>query len=208
MIASIRGPVLASGAGWVVVELGGLGMRVEVPSGRVSQAVVGDEVQLHTSLVVREDSLTLFGFGSAAELEVFERLIGVNGVGPRSALGVLSALDAGDVVRAVAAEDERPFKQVSGIGPKTAKLIVVSLAGKLEALQIELGKTGDDPGAAASSGIAADAVIEGLIGLGWNEQDAARAVADARNTGVEDEHAPLLRAALALLQRGRTGAKK
>ena len=204
MIASINGPALASGAGWVVVGVGGLGMRVEVPSGRVSQAVVGDPVSLHTSLVVREDSLTLFGFSTEAELAVFGHLIAVSGVGPRSALGVLSALSPGEIVRAVAAEDEKPFRKVSGIGPKTAKLITVSLAGKLQ--ELALGEESADAVASVDpAGAVADGVREGLVGLGWNDRDAAQAVDDARAAGAPDDAAGLLRAALALLQAARAG---
>ncbi|WP_336991508.1 Holliday junction branch migration protein RuvA [Leucobacter sp. VD1] len=207
MIASIGGPVLASGAAWVVVGVGGIGMRVEVPSGRASQAVVGDEVFLHTSLVVREDSLTLFGFATQDELEVFGHLIAVSGVGPRSALGVLSALSPAEVARAVAAEDEKPFRKVSGIGPKTAKLIVVSLAGKLP----ELGFADDSApagGAGDAAQLVAEAVGEGLVGLGWSDADARQAVQDARDAGAPDDHAGLLRAALALLQAARSGARR
>ncbi|WP_125099552.1 Holliday junction branch migration protein RuvA [Leucobacter chromiireducens] len=204
MIASIQGPVLTSGAGWAVVGLGGLGVRVEVPSGRVSQLQPGDVVSLHTSLVVREDSLTLFGFASEPELAVFGHLIAVSGVGPRSALGVLSGLSPAEIARAVSAEDEKPFRKVSGIGPKTAKLIVVSLAGKLDAL--ELGAV-DAPAASAPGDGAAEAVAEGLVGLGWSQNDAEGAVADALSAGAPEEHAGLLRAALALLQAGRPGSR-
>jgi len=201
VIASIRGPVLASGAGHVVVGVGGIGVRVEVPSGRAAQASVGDEAELRTSLVVREDSLTLFGFATQDELDVFGHLIAVSGVGPRSALGVLSALSPIEIARAVSAEDEKPFRKVSGIGPKTAKLIVVSLAGKLSAL--ELTGAGADPGAndaADPAARVADAVRDGLVGLGWGEAEAHRAVQDARDAGAPADHAGLLRAALSLLQ--------
>lgn len=197
--------MLASGAGWVVVSVGGLGMRVEVPSGRVSQSAVGDEVFLHTSLVVREDSLTLFGFATQDELEVFGHLIAVSGVGPRSALGVLSALNPAEVARAVSAEDEKPFRKVSGIGPKTAKLIVVSLAGKLP--ELGFADAGAPAGGAGDPAqLVAEAVGEGLVGLGWSDSDARQAVQDARDAGAPEDHAGLLRAALALLQAARSGA--
>ena len=177
-------------------------MRVEVPSGRISQAVPGEQRFLHTSLVVRDDSLTLFGFDTQQELDTFGHLIAVSGVGPRSALGVLSGLAPVEIARAVAAEDDKPFRKVSGIGPKTAKLITVSLAGKLDAIAV------DDGGApAATPGDPAEQMIElvtsGLEGLGWAESDARQAVLDARDAGAEMENAALLRAALALLQRGR-----
>lgn len=185
----------------MVIAVGGVGMRVEVPSGRVSQAAPGEERFLHTSLIVREDSLTLFGFETEQELEIFGHLIGVTGVGPRSALGVLSGMSPSEIVRAVVAEDEKPFRKVSGIGPKTAKLITVSLAGKLSALS--LGDEDDvvDQGSPGDSLV--DAVTEGLQGLGWSENEARHAVLDARDAGAELENAALLRAALTLLQKGR-----
>ena len=189
-----------------MVGVGGLGLRVETASGRVSQAHVGEEVFLHTSLVVREDALTLFGFGTQAELEAFGFLTGVTGVGPRSALGVISALSPAEIARAVSSEDEKAFRKVSGIGPKTAKLIILSLAGKLAAVQ-----WGDDEGnapAGAPASTVADAVAEGLVGLGWGQSEAHEAVSDAIDAGVPDSaSADLLRAALALLQAGRPGSR-
>lgn len=206
MIASVRGEVLAVGAGWIVVAVGGIGMRVEVPAGgRAPQAHVGDVVALQTSLIVREDSLTLFGFATAPELEVFGHLIAVSGVGPRSALGVLSALTPGEIARAVAAEDERPFKRVSGIGPKTAKLITVSLAGKLAAVE-----TGDDAASSApgSEGAGASGAVQlALSGLGYSDADAAQAVQDAATAGAPVDEAGLLRAALRLLQSDQASAR-
>ncbi len=195
--------MLSSGAGWAVIGVGGLGMRVELPSGRVSQAAVGEHLMVHTSLIVREDSLTLFGFGSEDELEVFGHLIGVNGVGPRSALGVLSALTPAEIASAVVAEDEKVFRKVSGIGPKTSKLIVISLAGKLQA--IAHTQSADTPRDDASAH--ATAVRDGLMGLGYHEQAAAGAVEDALAAGAPTDHAGLLRAALALLQAARGGSR-
>lgn len=206
MIASIRGEVLSAGAGWVVIGLGGLGMRVEVPSGRVAQARLGESLFLHTFLVVREDALILFGFATEEELTVFGHLIGVSGVGPRSALGVLSGLTPGEIVRAVTNEDEKPFRKVSGIGPKTAKLIVVSLAGKLKELRLadvaEEAAGGADPEL-----LTAEAVRDGLVGLGWGEAESWQAVQDARAAGAPAESATLLRASLALLQALRPGGR-
>lgn len=202
MIASIRGEVLASGAGWVVIAVGGVGMRVDVPSGRISQTMPGEQKFLHTSLVVREDSLTLFGFETSDELEVFERLITVTGVGPRSALGVLSGLSPAEIVRAVQHEDEKSFRKVSGIGPKTAKQIILSLTGKLDAIELGAGE-GAAPVVSAGDALV-EAVSLGLQGLGWSEAAAHQAVLDARDAGAELENAALLRAALTLLQRGRS----
>ena len=191
-----------------MIGVGGLGLRIEVPSGRVAQALPGDDLALHTSLVVREDSLTLFGFATTAEIEVFAHLIAVSGVGPRSALGVLSALTPGEIAHAVSGEDEKPFRKVSGIGPKTAKLIVVSLAGKLAGLELTEAHSGQAAPADPEVAVA-EAVRDGLVGLGWGEADAWQAVQDAREAGAPSDNAGLLRATLALLQgtRGRGGSR-
>lgn len=200
MIASIRGEVLAVGAGWVVVAVGGVGLRVEIPSGRVAPHL-GDELFLHTSLIVREDSLTLYGFGTFDELQVFGLLLGVSGVGPRSALGVLAELTPAQIAQAAASEDERPFRKVSGIGPKTAKLIAVQLAGKLDPRLFEAAGAsveGDSSPPAASH--AAANVTAGLVGLGYPEAQAEAAVRSALDAGASEQEAALLRAALALIQ--------
>ena len=178
-------------------------MRVELPSGRYAQRTPGEQLFVHTSLIVREDSLTLYGFETEAELAVFGVLIGVSGVGPRSGLGVLSELSPIEIVRAVAAEDDKPFRKVSGIGPKTAKLITVSLAGKLSALDIHPEAGHEAEIAAAPHDALVAEVAEGLQGLGWSEAEARQAVEDARDAGAEMTNAQLLRAALTLLQRGR-----
>ena len=199
MIASLRGTLLATGSGWIVVDVGGVGYRVDVPASLARQAHLGETIFLHTHLVVREDAQILFGFDSAEALDLFTILIGVNGVGPRSALGVLSALMPAEVAQAVAAEDDAPFRKVSGIGPKTAKLIVVSLAGKLD--HIVAAPTSHSPAVSADASPVTAQVIAGLSGLGWSESDAQWAVDQAREDGAGELAPELLRAALALLQR-------
>lgn len=204
MIASIRGEVLARGVGWLVVGVGGVGLRVEVPE-RGEVAHVGNTVALHTHLVVREDALTLFGFASTEELDMFGLLLGVSGVGPKSALGVLSELSPAEIARAVAHEDDKPFRRAAGIGPKTAKLIAVQLAGKLDpalfAHVSPVKSSRDDEERSVVS-----TVIEGLTGLGYPTVAAETAVTDARLAGADLEEASLLRAALSLLQVSRRGA--
>lgn len=209
MIASIRGEVLVVGAGWAVIEVGGVGMRAEVPA-RTRGLHAGAQVFLHTQLVVREDSMTLFGFSTPEELEVFGILLGVSGVGPRSALGVLSELSPVEVARAAAAEDEKPFRKVSGIGPKTAKLIAVQLAGKLQGFTHASGpgEGAEAAGGASGGGVrAASTVEQGLLGLGYSEAQAKAAVQDALDAGAPGDEAGLLRAALLLLQTPRLGAR-
>ena len=201
--------MLSAGAGWVVIGVGagsGIGFRVEVP-GRLAGAQVGAHLALHTHLVVREDSLTLFGFETTEELEVFGILLGVSGVGPRSALGVLTELTPAQVARAAADEDEKPFRKVPGIGPKTAKLIAVQLAGKLQPLAFEGSAEADAGSAQSPSARAAGTVEQGLLGLGYSEAQAHQAVLDAVEAGAPADEAGLLRAALLLLQAPRLGGR-
>lgn len=212
MISSIRGEVLSVGTGWVVIAVGGMGFRVEVPT-RTPNAHVDAYLELHTQLVVREDSLTLFGFATSEELEVFGILLGVSGVGPRSALGVLSELTPAQVAQAAANEDEKPFRKVSGIGPKTAKLIAVQLAGKLDPRMFGEHQVAGDSSVSGQLGGEGDSasqliVAQGLVGLGYAESQAAEAVQDAIAAGAPEDQAGLLRAALALLQTPRLGAAR
>lgn len=131
MISSLRGVVLALGPGSAVLEVAGVGYAIAITPGHALSLRLGEEALVHTALIVREDELSLCGFASREELEVFDLLRGVTGVGPKSALGVLAAMSPAQVAAAVGAEDDAAFRKVSGIGPKTAKLIVVTLAGKL-----------------------------------------------------------------------------
>jgi Holliday junction DNA helicase RuvA len=172
VISSLRGRVLQAAGGSVVLEVGGVGFFVNTTPALALASREGEEAALHTSLIVREDALTLFGFAGRDELEVFEILIGVTGVGPKSALGVLSALSPEQIAQAVEREDDAAFRKVSGIGPKTAKLIVVSLAGKVRST----GHTAAAPAGAVVTGGVADSVLAALTGLGWTERVASDAV--------------------------------
>lgn len=195
MIASVRGTVLVAVGTTVVIEVGGVGLSIQVTPPHALSLRAGSEASLHTALIVREDDLSLYGFAEADELAVFDLLRGVTGVGPKSALGVLAAMAPGEVAQAVAREDDGAFRRVSGIGPKTAKLIVVSLAGKL------LGITVTRPHAPAVT-TASDDVTVALVGLGWPERVAMQAVEDARESVPDpdrDSVPALLRLALANL---------
>lgn len=196
MITSVRGEVLAVGAGFVTFDMSGFGVRVEVPGGiRAPKAHPGESFLLHTAFIVREDSLTLYGFETEPELEVFQVLMTVTGVGPRSALGVLSALAPAEIAGAVSNEDEKPFRKVSGIGPKTAKLILISLAGKLKHIVFDETQTVT---ATPSFSSTEEQVIQALLGLGWQENRARDAVAVAvQNMPAEASVQELMREALA-----------
>lgn len=174
MISSLRGTVLSASGGTAVIEVGGVGFAVQLTPDHVLSLRVGDEAFLYTSLIVREDALQLFGFADREQLEVFELLNGVSGVGPKSSIGVLSVLSPDEIAAAVSADDDAPFRKVSGIGPKTAKLIVLSLTGKIAVVRRPPRATK----AAGAPSSVADSVLVALIGLGWPEKVAAEAIAE------------------------------
>jgi Holliday junction DNA helicase RuvA len=183
VISSLRGRVLTAAGSSVVIEVGGVGFHVNTTPALALASREGNELAVHTSLIVREDALTLFGFTSRAELDVFELLIGVTGVGPKSALGVLSALSPQQVAAAVQADDDAVFRKVSGIGPKTAKLITVSLAGKL------IATTSTPAPSTVATGGVAENVLAALTGLGWSERVAAEAVEETMAAASDTEAA-------------------
>jgi Holliday junction DNA helicase RuvA len=200
VIASVRGTVLAVSGSSAVLEVGGVGLAVQVTPQTGLTLRTGSEATLHTALIVREDDLSLFGFQTRGELEIFDLLRGVSGVGPKSALGVLATLSTDDIAHAVAAEDDAPFRKVSGIGPKTAKLIAVSLQGKL----VPATASRNSAGSATGSTISQD-VVTALVGLGWNERAAAAAVDEAAAEASETDRATvasLLRLSLSRLGPG------
>ncbi|MGW9112748.1 Holliday junction branch migration protein RuvA [Microbacterium sp. NPDC055683] len=197
MISSLRGVVLHAGSDSVILEVGGVGFSVAVPVDVARTARAGEELLLHTHLVVREDALSLFGFASRDELDVFGVLLGVSGVGPKSALGVLSSLTIDQIAQAVADEDDKPFRKVSGIGPKTAKLIAVQLQGRLAPPAPSAVRA--VPGAAPD--VVAQ-VAQAVAGLGWPERVAAEAVAAAAENASDADRSSvqgLLRLTLAAL---------
>lgn len=196
MISSLHGTAAHVADDSLVVVVGGVGFSVAVTPQVSRSTHVGDDVHLHTNLIVREDALSLYGFETREELTVFTQLIGVTGVGPKSALGVLSSLTVPQIAQAVTDDDDAPFKRVSGIGPKTAKLIVVQLAGKLAVAPAQA------PAAVATHGAVPVQVTQALVGLGWSERVAAEAVASVAESAAEADRASvqaLLRLTLALL---------
>ncbi len=195
MISSVRGTVIAVAGTTAVIEVGGVGLAMQVTPRHGLTLRVGSEAMVRTALIVREDDLSLFGFAEADELSVFDHLRSVSGVGPRSAMAVLAVLTPTEVARAVATEDDAVFRKVSGIGPKTAKLIVVSLAGKLAVTHAA------EPRSRVAPSVSENVLIA-LVGLGWNERVAMQAVEDAIAEASESEREvvpALLRRALANL---------
>jgi Holliday junction DNA helicase RuvA len=175
MIARLTGILAESAADHAVIDVGGVGYLVQASSRTLSVlGPVGGQVMVFTEMQVREDAMTLFAFGSAGERDWFRLLTGVQGVGGKVALAILSTLDADELSRAVATEDKAMVSRANGVGPKLAQRIVMELKDKVGG--VALGPAGTSP--KATGGVAADAV-SALANLGFRPAEAGAAVAAA-----------------------------
>ncbi len=181
MISHLDGLVHTVSPEGAVIEIGGVGLLVQCTPGTLATLRPGERSRVATSLVVREDSLTLFGFGSDDERDVFELLQTASGVGPRLALAMLAVFTPDGLRRAVTAEDINALIKVPGIGRKGAQRIVLELAGRLGAPGSGAGLDGAAARAPAGGRQAAaswrDQVRAGLVNLGWQARDADQAIA-------------------------------
>ena len=202
MIASLRGRVSAVTLSFAVLEVGGVGLKVLCTPGTLAGLRPGQEATLATSLVVREDSLTLFGFGDADERDMFELVQTASGVGPKVAQALL-AVHAPDSLRAaVAGEDIKALTRAPGIGPKGAQRIVLELKDRIG---VPGAAHRPVPGGPPERTVAwRDQLVEALVGLGWSNREADRAV-DAVSAdvapGASVDVAALLKSALQQLSR-------
>jgi holliday junction DNA helicase RuvA len=176
VIAYLRGRVVRATSESVVLETAGVGYLVNVPAtARERVGPLGSELALHVHTHVREDQLALFGFVTVEELELFQQLIQVDGVGPKVGLAILSAASLDVLKRAILAEDVAPIRRAAGVGPRTAQKVIIDLKPKLEveAALLALPRT-----AAASSGDGevAHQVDTALRGLGFSAQQARQGV--------------------------------
>jgi holliday junction DNA helicase RuvA len=202
MIAHLNGLVAGVGLDGAVIEVGGVGLRVQCTPDTLATLKPGEPARVATSLVVREDSLTLFGFGTDDERNVFELLQTASGVGPRLALAMLAVHSPDALRRAVATEDIKTLTMVPGVGNKGAQRIVLEMKDKLGAPS----DFGAGPGAAAPRRGAPswrDQVATGLVNLGWSARDAEAAIAavEADSDGQDPDLATALRAALRKLSK-------
>ncbi len=169
MIATLKGTLLSKSKGRIVVDVGGVGFSVQVPASLLDRlAGIGHEVKVFTHLHVRENELTLYGFGREEELALFDLLLTVSGVGPKVALAALSALSPQSLREAIGRERAEVLAQVPGIGPKTARKIVFELKDKVEA--------GAEPAAVAYLTDADAEVIAALTSLGYSVVEAQSAL--------------------------------
>lgn len=192
MIAHLRGKVLRAGADFVVLDAGGVGYLVSVATAtRQLVPAPGGEMDLHIHTQVREDQLALYGFASVDELELFEMLIQVDGVGPKVGLNILSAASLETLKRAIVGEDPGPIRRASGVGPRTAAKVIIELKPRLDAVA-ELEAV-PRAAAAAGDGAVPKAVEAALRNLGFSSQEA--------RTGIESvdwKTAPSTQEALAV----------
>ena len=202
MIASVHGRVAALGPDGAVVEVGGVGLAVSCAPGTLARLRVGETARLATSLVVREDSLTLYGFADDDERGLFELLQTANGVGPKLAQTILGVYPPREVRRAIATGDYPTLVKVPGIGRKGAERIVIELRDRIGAID-------GDPTGAALAGVTAiapwkDQVLHALASLGFGSKEAAEAVDTvAADSQDNPEVAVILRRAIQLLGRSR-----
>jgi Holliday junction DNA helicase RuvA len=205
LISFLRGTVAHVGLSTAVIDLNGAGMSVNATPQTLSKLRTGDEGKLFTSLIVREDSLTLFGFASDDEREVFDVLLSVSGVGPRLALAVLAVHDPEAIRVAAHTGDSKTFTKVPGIGPKVAGRIVLELAGKL----VPHGTPAAAAPAASAESVWKPQVVAAMTSLGWSEKDATgsidKALADSPDLADQGNVAEILRTTLRWL--GQDGAR-
>ncbi|MFC1992799.1 Holliday junction branch migration protein RuvA [Chloroflexota bacterium] len=170
MIASLNGKLESLGGDWAAINVGGVGFQVYMPTSTLSTlGTIGEEVKLHTHLYLREDNATLYGFATAEELDLFQTLIGVSGLGPRLALAMLSAMNFGQLSTAIATGSTDLLTEVPGIGKKMADRLVLELKDKIGAGWITT------PAAQAVQENAD--VLAALTSLGYSVSEASRAVA-------------------------------
>lgn len=194
MIAHLRGLVAQRGAGTVVVDVHGVGYLVHV-TGATPLPARGEQVELHTSMQVREDSMTLYGFADRGSLELFELLLSSSGVGPRIALAALGTHRPDTLRAAIAGSDVATLTAVPGIGRKVAERLVLELKDKVGLPDAGL----EAAGTAAAGGQADDAraeVREALLGLGYSAGEAQQALAAVDAEAAAGDAAELLRLAL------------
>lgn len=201
MIAHLTGTVTHAGATWVILDLGGFGVRALCSPATAAAVRIGEPATLHTSLVVREDSLTLYGFTDADEREAFELVQTASGVGPKLAQAIVSVLSPDDLRQAITTENLARLVSVPGIGRKGAQKLVIELKDKVAAL----GAGGPAAPSASSAPTGwREQVSEGLQGLGWSARDAEAAcdaVAHLADDDPQVQIGALMRAALASLAR-------
>ena len=199
MIAFVRGTAVDMTENSVIVEAGGIGYEIYMTGTDLSQIHMGEEVKIHTYFNVREDAMQLYGFRSKDDLQMFRLLLGVNGVGPKAALGVLAGITADELRFAILSDDVKTLSKAPGIGKKTAQKLILELKDKMkleDAFELKLAH--EQEKAVAGLGEISDGrqeAVEALVALGYSSTDALRAVRKVTDVAPDDVEG-LLKAAL------------
>ncbi|HUU63037.1 MAG TPA: Holliday junction branch migration protein RuvA [Dehalococcoidia bacterium] len=179
MIAGLEGKLQSRSTNGAIIKVGGVSLQVYMPSSTLSKlGAIGETVNLHTHLYLREDNITLYGFDTAEELDLFRTLIGVRGVGPKVALAILSAMEPGHLALAIATGNVDLLSSVPGVGNKMAGRLALELKGKLEGIMVSAPAEGDAE------------VVAALTSLGYSASEAASALAslpDSAELSVEEK---------------------
>ncbi len=201
MIAYLRGRVLTTTAETAIIEVNGVGYEVYCSATAFQKLPVGNIGEVYTYLQVKEDGVTLFGFGDPKEKELFLKLISVSGVGPKMGISILASLSGEEFARAVATADVKRLSAVKGLGKKTAEKIVLELHGKISAAEV-LGASGEtlsDLPASASAPVAKpsaedEEAVSALTGLGFTRAESIQAVKKAKEAGARTVEETIMKA--------------
>ncbi|MCE5322617.1 Holliday junction branch migration protein RuvA [bacterium] len=199
MIAHLHGQLARVEADYVVIDINGVGYKAYLPLATITQMPqIGDEIKVLVSTIVKEDSITLYGFVDQAQQSLFELLLTVSGVGPKVALNILSVLSVEQIVSAISGERHTELNRVPGVGTKTAQRIVLELKEKITLPQWAQAARASMPAEQRSL----DDAIEGLVALGYNRNDARSAAQEAvKSIKGTPETGNIVRAALKLLSK-------
>lgn len=205
MIGMLHGQVGSIDVASAIIEVGGVGYETRMPSADLTSMHAGQTVKVYTSLNVSQDAITLYGFSSLASKRMFLQLQKVSGIGPKVALSLLSTLPPERLARAVADGDAAALAKAPGLGKKGAQKIILELKGSIDLSQIE----GASPETRSTEDTGSERVVEGLMSLGWRQQDAVhavQAVCESNHIDIplgDDDVPRVLRLALSSLDRGR-----
>lgn len=191
MIAFVHGMTVDMTENSVVVEAGGIGYEIYMTGADLSEIRMGEDVKVHTYFSVREDAMKLYGFRAKDDLQMFKLLLGVNGVGPKAALGVLAGITADELRFAILSDDVKTLSKAPGIGKKTAQKLILELKDKMKLAH-------EQERAAVGAGEVLDGrqeAVEALVALGYSSADALRAVRKVTDVPPDDVEG-LLKAAL------------
>jgi Holliday junction DNA helicase RuvA len=180
MISFLRGKILNKGQGFIIIDINDVGYQVFVNPTHYTELEINQDIECYTHQHVREDSLDLYGFKTLEDLELFEMLLSISGVGPKSALGVLAIASVDDVKDSISRGDSELLTKVSGIGKKTAERVVLELREKIGGLSI-----GIDSNGARRTGSASVDEIDALMALGYSLQQAREALKQV-NSSIKD----------------------